>query len=74
MNACLFITVFFLDSLGAPVAHRVKPWSTDLAVSGLSPAQAEIFSTVNEVQLHTAFHYHLPIILIYNMTQEADMP
>ena len=30
---------------------------------GLEP-QAEIFSIINGIPLHTAFHYHLPIVLI----------
>ena len=47
-----------------PVAQWVKFWPADLVAPGLSPARCEIFSTVNEVPLHTAFHYHLPIILI----------
>ena len=31
---------------------------THLAVLGSSPHEAEIFSVVNGVPLHTAFHYH----------------
>ena len=54
----------FLRTVGALVAHWVKPWPTDLGVPSLSPARGEIFSTVNEVSLHTAFHYHLSIVLI----------
>ena len=42
---------------GAPVAQSVKRWPTDPAVPNSSPARDEIFSTVNEVPLHTAFHY-----------------
>ena len=49
---------------GAPVAQWVKRWPTDLAVPSSIPARGEIFSTVNGVPLHTAFHYHLPIVLI----------
>ena len=48
-------------------AQRQMPlfaWSTSLAVPSSSPAQGEIFSTVNRVPLHTAFHYHPPIVLI----------
>ena len=51
-------------SVGAPVARWVKRWPTGLAVPGLSPARGEIFSDVNGVPLHTAFHYHLPIFFI----------
>ena len=50
---------------GAPVAQWVKRWPTDLAVPSSIPARGEIFSTVNGVPLHTAFHYHLPIVLIW---------
>ena len=50
---------------GAPVAHWVKCSPTDLVVPSSSPAQDEIFSTVNRVPLHTAFHYHPPIVLIW---------
>ena len=49
---------------GAPVAEWVKRWPTDLAVPSSSPARGEIFSTVNGIPLHTAFHYHSPIVLI----------
>ena len=55
----------WIESLGgAPVAHWVKCSPTALVVPSSSPAQDEIFSTVNRVPLHTAFHYHLPIVLI----------
>ena len=49
---------------GAPVAQWVKRWPTDLAVPSSIPARGEIFSTVNGVPLHTAFHYHPSIVLI----------
>ena len=49
--------------VGAPVAQWVKRWPTDLAVPSSIPARGEIFSTVDGVPLHTAFHYHLPIVL-----------
>ena len=49
---------------GAPVAQWVKRWPTDLAVSGSSSAQGEIFATLNGVPLQTAFHYHPAITLI----------
>ena len=51
-------------NLVVPVAQWVKHWPTDLAVLSLSPSQGEIFSTVNGVTLHTAFHYHSSIALI----------
>ena len=51
------------ESLGA-VAQWFNRWPTDLAVPSSSPAQNKIFSTVNGIQLHTAFHYHLSIVLI----------
>ena len=49
---------------GAPVAQWVKRWPTDLAGPSSIPARGEIFSTVNGVQLHTAFHYQPSIVLI----------
>ena len=51
--------------LGAPVAQWVKRWPTDLAVPSSIPARGKIFSTVNGVPLHTAFHYHPSIVLIW---------
>ena len=48
---------------GATVAQWVNRWNTDLTVLASSLARDEIFSTVNGVPLHTAFHYHPPIIL-----------
>ena len=48
----------------APVAQWVKRWPTDLAVPSSSPAQDEMFSSVNGVPLHKAFHYHPSIVLI----------
>ena len=50
---------------GAPVAQWVKRWPTDLAVPSSIPARGEIFSTVDGVPLHTAFHYHPSIVLIW---------
>ena len=50
---------------GAPVAQWVKRWPTDLAVPSWIPARGKIFSTVNGVPLHTSFHYHLPVVLIW---------
>ena len=51
--------------LGAPVVQWVKRWPANLAVPRSSPAWGRIFSTINRVPLHTAFHYHLPIVLIW---------
>ena len=39
----------------------------------LQPARGEIFSTVNGVPLHTAFHYHPPIVLILLNTIEKEV-
>ena len=50
--------------LGAPMAQWVKRWPTDLAVLSSIPTRGEIFSTVNRVPLHTAFHYQPLIVLI----------
>ena len=38
---------------------------TDLVVLGSSHAWSEIFSAINGAPLHTAFHYHLPIFLVW---------
>ena len=51
--------------LGAPVSQWVKSWPTDLAVPSSIPTRGEIFSTVNGVPLHTAFHYQHLIVLIW---------
>ena len=53
----------YSKSLGASIAQWVKRWPTDLAVPSSSPASGEIFSTINEFSLHTAFHYQPLIIL-----------
>ena len=53
-----------LNWRGATVAQRVKRWSADLAVPNSIPARGRIFSTVNGVPLHTAFHYQPLIVLI----------
>ena len=50
---------------GAPVAQWVKRRPLDLAVVSLSHAGGKIFSTVNRVPLHTAFHCQSLIILIW---------
>ena len=45
---------------------------TDLEVPSTSPTRGEIFSTVNGIPLHTAFHYHPSIVLI-SPTHHPDM-
>ena len=59
-----FHEFLFASLLGAPIDQWVMRWLTDLAVKCLSLARGKIFSTVNRVPLHTAFHYHPPIVLI----------
>ena len=51
--------------MGILVAQWVKWWPTDLEVPGSSPTRGEIFLTINGVPLHTAFHYHPPIVLLW---------
>ena len=51
--------------LGGLAAQWVKRGPTDPMVQGSCPTRREIFSTLNGVPLHTSFHYHLPIILIW---------
>ena len=46
------------------MAQWVKSWPTDLVAPGSILTPGEIFSTVNEVPLHTVFHYKPLIILI----------
>ena len=58
------VLIHLKQSPGALVAQWVKCGPADLAVPSSSPAGSEIFSTVNRVPLPTAFHYHLPIVLI----------
>ena len=41
---------------GSPVAQWVKSWPADLVIPSLSPAPGEIFSNVDKIPLHTAFH------------------
>ena len=56
------------NAIGAPVAQWAKCWPTVLAILSSSPARGEMFSTINGVPLHTAFHYNpptVPIWLIY---------
>ena len=48
----------------SPGSLEVKRWPTNLAVLKWSPAQSKIFSTVNKVPLHIAFHYHPLMVLI----------
>ena len=47
--------------LTTSVALWVKHWPTDLVDPYSSPAQIK---SLNEISLHTAFHYYLPIILM----------
>ena len=58
------VWIFLRISLEAPVAQWVKRWLTNLAVPSSNLARSEIFLTANGVPLHTAFHYHSPIVLI----------
>ena len=51
----------YVARLGASVTYWAKRWLTDLAVPGSSPTRGEIFTTVNGVPLHTAFHNHPPM-------------
>ena len=64
-----YVTLHFLyyviKPIGAPVAPWVKRWPTDLAVPISRPTRDDIFSTVNGVPLHTAFHYYPLIVLIW---------
>ena len=57
----------FIDVIGAPVSQWVKHWPTDLTVSDSSPTPCKFFSNINGVPLHTAFHYHLPFVLMTEM-------
>ena len=61
----IFEQIFDKLFSGAPVAQWVMCWPTDLAIPSSSPARGEIFSTVNEVSVHIAFHYHPRIVLIW---------
>ena len=45
------------------MAQWVKRWPTVLAVPSSIPTRGEIFSTVNGVSLHIAFHYQPLIVL-----------
>ena len=58
------MSVFDLCVGGMFHIDRVKRWPTDLTVPSSIPAQDKIFSTVNRVPLHTAFHYQPLIVLI----------
>ena len=64
MQKIMCYSLLFSAFALTPLAQLVKRWPADLAVPSSIPARGEIFSTVNGVQLHTAFHYHLPIVLI----------
>ena len=55
----------YANNSGAPVAHWLKRWPNDLAVPGSSLPPGELFSNVNWIPLHIAFHYHPPIVLIW---------
>ena len=44
--------------MGGLSAQWVKRWPPDPAVSRSIPTRGVIFTTVNGVPLHTAFHYH----------------
>ena len=57
-------TTYISIEIGAAVAQRVKRWPNDLVVPSSIPAGGRIFSTVNGVPLHKAFHYQSLIVLI----------
>ena len=38
---------------------------TDLVVPARGSLEAEIFLAVNDVPLHIAFHYHIPVVISY---------
>ena len=59
------LETFYISIEGVPVAQWVEPWPTDIAVPVWALPEAEIFSVIKDVTLHTAFHYHLPIMLIW---------
>ena len=50
---------------GASIIQWAKRWPSDLTVASSSPARGEIFSAVNGVPLHTSFHCHPPIVLMW---------
>ena len=54
----------FLFCLGAPVAQWVKRWPTDLEIPSSSHTRGKMFSTINGVPLHTAFHPGMTEILL----------
>ena len=56
---------FFHLTKGAPADQWVKRWPSNLAVAGSSPAGGGVLSIVNGVPLHTAFHCHPDIVLIW---------
>ena len=49
---------------GRGVAQLDKRWPANLGVPSSSSARSELFSAVNGVPMHKAFHYHQPIVLI----------
>ena len=61
--AILCADSFSIESLGTSVAYLVKHWPAEVVVSGSIPAGGRIYNHINGVPLHTAFHYHLPVIL-----------
>ena len=67
ITAWRFLKPCILHSIthGTPVAQWAKCWSADLAVPSSSLSQGEIFLTVNSIPLHTTFHNHPPIVLIW---------
>ena len=54
-----------MQLLGVPEAQWVERWPTDLAVVSSSSARGEIFSAVQRIPLHTAFHYQPLISMIW---------
>ena len=58
---------------GALLAQWVKRWPTDIVVPGSSPAQGEIFSTVNGVPLHQPFIVFSPSSWYDRNTVEKDV-
>ena len=55
----IYIYIYILfEHVLATIAQLVKRWPTGLGIPKSSPAQVEIFLTVNGVPLHTAFPHH----------------
>ena len=55
----------YFDCKRSPVAQWIKGWPTDLAAPSSSPAQGEIFSTVNGVPLQTTFFVVVVVVLLF---------